>query len=156
MFHRVAAHCARGEYCPGGLYARPGWSDATLCDGAPVYQRAEGGPVLFRFSFTGGAVRWAVGPSSCVVGSREADIDIGVLETCTQGYFYYTSRARLTSQSLLLPPDAAGYGWSDPGGYDCNCMASAIPEECDGVKDSDRRLQGASRIVAGGGGGGGR
>ena len=46
VFGRVAAHCTDPSgygSCPGGADARPGWTDATLCDGAPVYQRRGGG-----------------------------------------------------------------------------------------------------------------
>lgn len=104
VFRRVAAHCAGGDNCPGGASARPGWSDATLCDGAPVYQLAgggaAGGAVLFRFMFSGGRTQWFVGPSSH-------------LGDCAGGNNYYVSD-RL---SAIWPPDAAGYGWSDPGGY---------------------------------------
>eukprot|EP01046_Picozoa_sp_COSAG06_P009332 COSAG06_NODE_485_length_15117_cov_5.922493_8_plen_212_part_00 len=36
----VQARCTSGDFCPGGAYARPGWTDATMCDGVPTYQRA--------------------------------------------------------------------------------------------------------------------
>ena len=52
---------------PGGRNARPGWTDATLCDGAPVYQRqgvAADGAVLYRMGFSYGSTQWVVGPSS--------------------------------------------------------------------------------------------
>jgi hypothetical protein len=80
VFHRVAAHCAGGRYCPGGASARPGWSDATLCDGAPAYQLAGGGAVLFRRMLSGSSTRWWVGDSD-----RLGD--------CSPDYsnYYYTS-----------------------------------------------------------------
>ena len=109
VFHRVAAHCAGGDFCPGGRYARPGWSDATLCDGAPAYQLAGGGAVLFRYMDSGGRTQWLVGPSSA-------------LGNCYPNSIYYTSAwlsgiSGSNPQPSALPPDAAGYGWSEPGGY---------------------------------------
>ena len=53
MFRRVAAHCAGGGNCG---------SDAALCDGAPAFQRAGGGAVLYRGMISGSTV-WRVGPS---------------------------------------------------------------------------------------------
>ena len=129
VFHRVAAHCAGGDFCPGGRYARPGWSDATLCDGAPAYQLVGGGAVLFRVMYSGSSTRWWVGDSSA-------------LGTCYVSNWYYAS-ARLSAisgsnpQPPSWPPDAAGYGWSEPGGY------------------NSHDNQGAVHIVAGDGGGGG-
>jgi len=129
VFHRVAAHCAGGDYCPGGAGARPGWSDATLCDGAPAYQLAGGGAVLYRVMYSGGRTEWVVGPSD-----RLGD--------CTpSGYSHASAQLSGISgsnpQPSALPPDAAGYGWSEPGGYD------------------DSYGEGAVHIVAGDGGGGG-
>jgi hypothetical protein len=129
VFHRVAAHCASGRTCPGGDLARPGWSDATLCDGAPAYQRAGGGAMLYHYG-----TYWAVGGSGT---------DSSALGDCqSAGRQYYSSKEISGSdqQPSPLPPDAAGYGWSDPGGYEY------------GTRNTD----GAIHIVAGGGGGGGR
>jgi hypothetical protein len=112
VFRRVAAHCAGGDSCPGGASARPGWSDATLCDGAPAYQLAGGGAVLYRRMNSGGSTRWYVGPSD-----RLGDCNPNGIR-----YYYYSATLSGISGSNLqpsaLPPDAAGYGWSDPGGYD--------------------------------------
>ena len=124
----MAAHCTdpggRGS-CPGGDYARPGWTDATLCDGAPVYQRRGGGAVdgavLYRRRVSDdGSTYWLVGPSE-----RLADC----YGRYAYGDSYYWSGSNPGPSSYA--PDAPGYGWSDPGGYK-------------GV-----------HIVAGGGGGGG-
>ena len=127
VFHRVAAHCAGGDRCPGGRNARPGWSDATLCDGAPVFQRAGGGAMLYRYMWSTDMTQWFVA-DSVALGNCNPDRD------------YYSSRAISGSnpQPSLLPPDAVGYGWSDPGGYD------------------DDHRHGTIHIVAGDGGGGGR
>ena len=122
VFGRVAAHCTDPSghgYCPGGAHARPGWTDATLCDGAPVYQRRGGGAdgaVLFRYRWSDGQTAWLVGPSD-----RLAD--------CFNGLSYYFMSGSIPGPPSYAP-DVAGYGWSDPGGYN-------------GV-----------HIVAGGGGGG--
>ena len=136
VFHRVAAHCAGGDYCPGGASARPGWSDATLCDGAPAYQRGgAGGAVLFRRNIRGEEIRgdptaWIVGPSDC-------------LGDCNPFLNFYLSDIAgdigpdEIPQPSALPPDAAGYGWSEPRGY---YYAEDI---------------GVVHIVAGDGGGGG-
>ena len=116
VFHRVAAHCAGGGSCG---------SDAALCDGAPAFQRAGGGAVLYRWT-GGGYTNWFVGPSE-----RLGD--------CNLDDYIYSSRgiSGSNSQPSLLPPDAAGYGWSDPGGYD------------------NGGNEGTIHIVAGDGGGGG-
>eukprot|EP01044_Picomonas_judraskeda_P006371 COSAG03_NODE_632_length_6618_cov_41.348366_2_plen_119_part_00 len=116
MFHQVAAHCAGGSYCG---------SDATLCGGAPVFQRAGGGAVLYRYTTSGGYTQWYVGPSE-----RLGDCEAPLTTALDAGSSLYSR-----SQPSHLPPDVAGYGWSDPGGYDYG--------------------QGAIHIVAGGGGGGG-
>ena len=134
VFGRVAAHCTDPMgwgRCPGGDYARPGWTDATLCDGAPVYQRRGGGAdgaVLFRWRWSDGSTAWLVGPST-------------TLADCYGGYGYNGNYYYFWSGSIPGPPsyapDAAGYGWSDPGGYD------------------SQNGEGPVHIVAGGGGGGG-
>ena len=100
VFHRVAAHCDGGDWCG---------SDATLCDGAPAFQRPGGGAVLYR-----GGTAWWVGPSSA-------------LGDCDPHNNYYRSReiSSSNSQPSPLPPDVVGYGWSDPGGYSC----SLCPDE---------------------------
>eukprot|EP01052_Picozoa_sp_SAG31_P024532 SAG31_NODE_2093_length_6459_cov_3.398585_4_plen_186_part_00 len=138
VFRRVAAHCVSGDRCPGGRYARSGWSDVTLCDGAPAYQREGGDAVLLRSSWNGGRdTQWHVVPS-------------GSLENCDpngnhNGWYYYSSNTELPLQqgSNMQPssPDAAGYGWSDPGGHGSGNV---------GYGD-----QGTIHIVVGGGGGGG-
>lgn len=126
VFRRVAAHCTSGDYCPGGQYARPRWTDATLCDGAPVYQRQGGaadGAVLFRMMYIdAGATVWFVGPSD-------------KLGDCYSTNVVYSSNEGPLSGPY--PPDSVIYGWSDPGGYDTGG-------------------QGTIHIVAGDGGGGGR
>jgi hypothetical protein len=74
-YRRVAAACVDSDHCPG---------DPSMCDGAPVYQRAGevGGPVLYRFHYSDGGTRWWVGVSSTA------------LSTCdngphNEGYFMY-------------------------------------------------------------------
>ena len=67
-FVAVQARCTSGDVCPGGAYARPGWTDATQCDGVPTYQLGgPDGPVLYRnyYSDEGAfvATDWEVGPS---------------------------------------------------------------------------------------------
>ena len=64
-FVAVPARCTSGDYCPGGSEARPGWTAATLCDNAPVFQAGgPDGPVLYRIYNSGdGSTRWIVGPS---------------------------------------------------------------------------------------------
>eukprot|EP01043_Picozoa_sp_COSAG02_P065339 COSAG02_NODE_9824_length_2100_cov_1.034983_1_plen_205_part_00 len=116
MFHRVAAHCVRPRYaptppaCPGGYSVRPtiltGWTNETLCDAAPVFQRAEGGAVLYRTRRgqrqDGSRTAWCVAPISY---GR-----VNVLEICgSNGHDYTYSQI-----SSPLPPDAPGYGWSVP------------------------------------------
>eukprot|EP01046_Picozoa_sp_COSAG06_P032489 COSAG06_NODE_3250_length_5615_cov_15.071972_3_plen_672_part_00 len=63
----VQARCTSGNYyCPGGDYARPGWTDATRCDGVPTYQSGgPGGPVLYRYynSYSDHGTQWRVGSS---------------------------------------------------------------------------------------------
>eukprot|EP01043_Picozoa_sp_COSAG02_P033912 COSAG02_NODE_2341_length_9104_cov_2.666185_4_plen_347_part_00 len=125
VFRRVAAHCAGGRYCPGGASARPGWSDATLCDGAPAYQLAGGGAVLYRYMDSDGSTRWVVGASSA-------------LGDCSSNYYnsdYLSAVSGSNPQPPSWPPDVAGYGWSDPGGFSSG--------------------HGVVHIVAGDGGGGG-
>eukprot|EP01043_Picozoa_sp_COSAG02_P044107 COSAG02_NODE_3903_length_6061_cov_2.511238_1_plen_1174_part_00 len=40
VYKRVSAHCTtQSDWCPGGRFSR-GKTNSTLCDGAPVYQRA--------------------------------------------------------------------------------------------------------------------
>eukprot|EP01043_Picozoa_sp_COSAG02_P077837 COSAG02_NODE_17240_length_1018_cov_3.043526_1_plen_184_part_00 len=139
VFHRVAAHCAvaGGSHCPGGDYARPGWSDATLCDGAPAYQLAGGDAVLYRYMLgdNRGSNQWSVADSSRLA-------DCGGSTYMYRTYYYHSATLSGISgsnpQPSALPPDAAGYGWSEPGGYD----------------DGDNG-QGAVHIVAGDGSGGG-
>ena len=128
VFRRVAAHCTDQAFgrCPGGISARVGWTDATLCDGAPVYQReggAVGGAVLFQQMAGFGSSYWWVEESSA-------------LGNClAQQQLYSSSNSGRVSP---MPPDAAIYGWSDPGGYDSGRGHDNI------------------HIVAGDGGGGGR
>ena len=142
LFRRVNAHCTDPDghgHCPGGEFARPGWTDATLCAGAPVYQR-EGGVaevpdgatdayVLYQW-----ATRWVVGPSEA-------------LQDCNGYYGYFYPSRTPVSNSQPLSPDAAIYGWSDPSGYSCS-----LASDCDEVYEP-----GPIHIVAGedGGGGGG-
>jgi hypothetical protein len=109
IFRQVAAHCVRGGHCPGGANARPGWTDATLCDAAPVYQREVGGQPddqwLFRYMDSDGSTEWIVTDDS------------SILTRCRLGdhAFLYHS---VVSASLASSPDAAIYGWSTPGGYE--------------------------------------
>ena len=112
--------CNDGEYC--GVFHRV---DATLCDGVPAFQRVGGGVVLYHESSPSGSL-WSVG----------ARLPSG--EYCGSQHRYYNSK--FNPQPSLLPPDAAGYGWSDPGGYD----------------EGRRGGTGPIHIVVGGGGGGGR
>ena len=109
VFRRVAAHCTDTTqgYCPGGVHAQPDYTDPTMCDGVPVYQR-EGGldaPVLYRIG-SSGFTYWIVGPSD-----RLGD--------CSDKGGYYTSKVLIGLPSPdESAPDAVAYGWSDPGGYE--------------------------------------
>ena len=64
----MPAQCTSGQdYCPGGQYAT-GYTDPTLCDGAPVYQKGGGGdgdaPVLYRQYYADEVTTWVVSPGS--------------------------------------------------------------------------------------------
>lgn len=112
VFRRVDAHCvdhARG-HCPSGRHARPGWTDATLCDAAPVYQRGADsyGPVLFRYwDSSDGSSVWGVGNSDVL-----ADCD-----TVGHNFEYYSRYSDPSSGLPFSSPDAAIYGWGDHSGY---------------------------------------
>lgn len=121
VFRRVAANCtgtASGNMCPGSKDTRPSYTDPTTCDSAPVYQRegAAGGAVLYRYWDTGRYYEWQVGGSDA-------------LQDCTCG-FYYRSNTYVTEDMNPRPadsaPDAAVYGWSDPGGYDSGDSAGFV------------------------------
>ncbi len=137
VFHRVAAHCTGGYYCAGGMYTGRAWRDATLCDDAPVYQLAKGGSVLYRYTMRG-ETQWYVGPPF-VLGSCYGSTFGGSIGSYMSGSIWGGGDDDPWSIPSL-PPDAVGYGWSDPGGYACKTCEES----------------GAIHIVAGDGGGGGR
>jgi hypothetical protein len=100
VFQIAHAHCTSGvhTHCTG---------DETLCDAAPVYrQEGADGNVLYRFLYSDGSTDWHVGPSS-------------ELGDCggNYNYFYTSDRSDPDATSGLLSPDAPGYGWSAPDGY---------------------------------------
>ena len=109
------ARCTSGDYCPGGRSARPGWTDATQCDGVPTYQGGgPDGPVLFRFYDSRyGSTQWRVGPSDR-------------LNTCAGGSGYPTylisdSNPGRPGGAPTAPGYSAGRGWIDNdnnGAYD--------------------------------------
>jgi hypothetical protein len=131
VFRRVAAQCLcdECENCPNMELARPGWTDATLCDGAPIYQLEGGeGLVLYRYMPWRGGSQWAV-----------TDSDDGV-HRCGGGSQYYHSRL---ADSDLAPsaPDAVIYGWSDPGGYDSTNEQGAFSGGTINIVMGDRPLE---------------
>eukprot|EP01046_Picozoa_sp_COSAG06_P049950 COSAG06_NODE_7794_length_2371_cov_41.986796_2_plen_154_part_00 len=105
-FVAVQARCTSGDSCPGGEYARPGWTDATQCDGVPTYQSGgPGGPVLFRY-YDGddGSTVWIVGSS-------------GALNDCGfyggDPYLASDSNPGRPGGAPTAPGYSAGEGWYD-------------------------------------------
>ena len=99
LFRRVAAHCISGSgSCPGGRYANSN-TDATLCDGAPVYQRDgdSDGPVLYRF-FNGDDTVWYVGSTAALAFCSGSN---------------YLESAAATPGAPIAPGYSAGDGWYD-------------------------------------------
>lgn len=95
--------------CPGGAFARPGWTDATMCDGVPTYQLGgPDGPVLFRYySDRSGSTRWRVGPS-------------GRLNDCngdgghgSSTYLFSALNPGRPGGAPTAPGYSAGDGWTD-------------------------------------------
>jgi hypothetical protein len=133
VFRRVEAHCTDNTYgrCPGGANAN-GNSDATKCDGAPVYQRVgEGGgvdgsgPVLYRW-YNGGydTTWWRVGPSDA----------LAACDYYGNSYLRSGSNQGPTGGAPTAPGYSAGDGWTDRDNNDA---------------------RGTISVSAGGGGGGG-
>eukprot|EP01044_Picomonas_judraskeda_P000164 COSAG03_NODE_7_length_25331_cov_113.442375_9_plen_453_part_00 len=120
VFRRVSAHCDQHNEiwscCPGDKDARYGWTDATQCDAAPVYTRDDGHgslSVLFRDS-SGSRSLWYVGHgyalSTCSVYQATRNP--------VNSYQSYCYNSKFSdSDSEPSSPDAASYGWSEPGGY---------------------------------------
>ena len=108
-FVAVQARCTSGDYCPGGGDARPGWTDATMCDGVQTYQLGgPGGPVLFRgySTYQGDHTQWDVG-SSDRLNDCDGDGD---------DYDLYLLSAVNTGQpggAPTAPGYSAGDGWTD-------------------------------------------
>ena len=104
----VPASCTSGNYCPGGAVARPGWTDATRCDGVPTYQSGgPDGPVLYRAYSDGSGTAWYVGPSDR-------------LNDCSGGsvlYLISDSNPGRPGGAPTAPGYSAGGGWWD---YDAN------------------------------------
>jgi hypothetical protein len=102
-FVAVPARCTSGAACPGGAYARPGWTDATRCDGVPTYQAGgPDGPVLFRY-YGGDGTYWDVGSSDR-------------LNDCEYGHGDYLSSAGnpgLADGAPTAPVYSAGSGYYD-------------------------------------------
>ncbi len=101
--------------------------DDISCIDVPVYEQARGGAWLVQ---PRGEQSWYVLPSESFGKCNYVDQD--------GSYWYYQSRPNSQARPRALPPDAAGYGWSDPGGYQWSSDTGTI------------------HIVAGGGGGEGR
>eukprot|EP01046_Picozoa_sp_COSAG06_P054987 COSAG06_NODE_9960_length_1778_cov_5.453627_3_plen_235_part_00 len=109
-FVAVQARCTSGAYCPGGEYARPGWTDATMCDGVPTYQSGgPDGPVLYRDYIRphyvyGDWTQWRVGSSD-------------VLNDCNRNHYYLYSQENPgpTGYAPTAPVYSAGDGWYDYG-----------------------------------------
>ena len=100
-FVAVQARCTSGDYCPGGGDARPGWTDATQCDGVPTYQSGgPDGPVLFRI-YDGGGTYW-------VVGSSDRLNDCG-----GANYLRSASNPGRPGGAPTAPVYSAGDGWYD-------------------------------------------
>lgn len=91
----VPAHCTSGDQCPDGSAAN-GNADPSMCDGAPVYQRAGAtdGPVLYRFHYSDGGTRWWVGESAAA------------LSTCNNGPGNKGFLAYADTRDGPDPPDA--------------------------------------------------
>ena len=71
VYHRVAARCTSGDYCPGGQYFNTqrafSDNDPTLCTGVPIYQQhGSTGLVLSLQEVNGGGTAWFVGAASAV------------------------------------------------------------------------------------------
>eukprot|EP01046_Picozoa_sp_COSAG06_P053846 COSAG06_NODE_9414_length_1907_cov_18.771571_2_plen_164_part_00 len=101
-FVAVPARCTSGVLCPGGAGARPGWTDATMCDGVQTYQLGgPDGPVLFRWYYSGGSTQWFVGPSDR-------------LNDCNGGnYLYSALNPGQPGGAPSAPEYSAGDGWTD-------------------------------------------
>eukprot|EP01046_Picozoa_sp_COSAG06_P018993 COSAG06_NODE_1339_length_9813_cov_44.214639_3_plen_285_part_00 len=105
-FVAVPARCTSGLFCPGGAAARPGWTDATRCDGVPTYQAGgPGGPVLYRgYEIDYDGTQWIVGPSDA-------------LNDCNPygGPFYLASALNpgRPGGAPTAPGYSAGSGWTD-------------------------------------------
>jgi hypothetical protein len=112
-FVAVPARCASGYWCPGGEYARPGWTDATMCDGVPTYQAGgPDGPVLHRFYYGDDGTRW-------IVGSSDALNDCGGSDPYSGAYYLGSDWNRGRPDGAPTAPGySATYGW-----YDDNNMA---------------------------------
>ena len=109
VFSPVPAHCTnnRRGRCPGGVNAN-GNTDSSLCDGAPIYQRADGTHVLYRGNLT----------SSSYIYTVWYVADSTALDDCwgsTYQYPYLDSDQK--SGRLGSAPTAPGYsaggGWYD-------------------------------------------
>ena len=108
-FVAVPARCTSGLFCPGGAAARPGWTDATQCDGVPTYQLGgPGGPVLFRAYYNGdGSTYWVVGSSD-----RLNDCDpYGNYPYAS--YLYSDLNPGRPGGAPTAPGYSAGDGWTD-------------------------------------------
>jgi len=107
-FVAVQASCTSGRSCPGGQYARPGWTDATQCDGVPTYQLGgPDGPVLYRAYFGDDGTYWVVGPSDR-------------LNDCVgSGYYLFSeSNPGPAGGAPTAPVYSAGDGWYDTDNND--------------------------------------
>ena len=103
-FVAVPARCTSGYYCPGGGGARPGWTDATMCDGVPTYQAGgPDGPVLYRYYNGDSVTQWRVGSS-------------GALNDCDWRHSNYLASASNPGRpggAPTAPGYSAGDGWTD-------------------------------------------
>ena len=111
-FVAVQASCTSGDWCPGGEDARPGWTDATRCDGVPAYQSGgPGGPVLFRGYYGDGSTQWWVGPSDRL---NDCGGDLYLVSDLNPGR---------PGGAPTAPGYSAGDGWTD---YDNNRASGTI------------------------------
>jgi hypothetical protein len=139
VFTRVPANCAYGDRCPGGQWARPGLTDATMCDGVPTFQAGgPDGPVLFRV-YSGGSTTWFVGSSGVLNDCEAGDRSIRYYLGSAWNYRHpLSSRDPLGGAPTALKY-SAGDGWID---YDNGALGTITVTAGDGSATS------------GGGGGG--